>query len=948
LGFSEGLFPPLTEAQARQARKAIADFKANPKGPWIRIRWYCKDGSILPPAGTPCAALGGGIQHAEASPAARELARWNLDTGTILAGLPFEEWFDAKRDHHRLKEIVLEKYLVAADNGWIYRRASSYRGARQAEDEQKAGRLLLTELLSDPKWTARNYFLANQLVGAVPRGASGGMVRKIRTLSAAIADRDRRFQAIRSKIHSSPGPEDLDAVEKFLAARGADEEERARLTELIALLREQREMRELTAALDAMGKKFDVAALAAAMRSGSDEAIFGAAAALSFAIHRQVTVSPDGRRNLELLDLNALVAERAFLAARAVPNPSRRRLLQNLLDEFRLAVGGGLLSLRQFAALEAEIAAAVKSQEMSSAAWQASARYLARAAEWCRATAARDFGPVANHFQTVEPAAKGFLDHLLRSSAALPLSARLETLAADANRAAGIRHAILGGEPAGGVIALNPGVALGRLGIVESEDDAIDPRGIYVIPETVSGLKPMAGILTLDSGNALSHAQLLAANLGIPNAAVPSSLLAALRQRKGQELFYAVTPRGVVILREKASLGEGERKLFASAPAANKPRIDLDTSRVNLEEKRLRNLTELGTRDSGVSAGPKAANLGQLASYFPDKVAPGIVIPFGVYYEHIHAVLDDGVPLDKSISEAFARADRLRETGAEPAEVRKFIYPELERFRKLIRTLTLRPEFETLLKSRMAAEFGPDGTYGVFVRSDTNAEDLPEFTGAGLNLTVPNQVGYQNIAQAVKDVWASPFTERAYDWRSRILRGHDRVYPSVILLRTVASDMSGVVGTINLETGDTAEITVNVSEGVSAVVDGGVAESLLLKPDGGVRLLQQFRAAYRKFALPTGGFENRPASGAETLLGDQEIAQIRRMVEEVKAKYPPAKTESGDALPWDIEFGFEKGQLRLFQIRPLVRYQEWKTLDALAGLEERTGGSETVRLDGHP
>jgi hypothetical protein len=65
------------------------------------------------------------------------------------------------------------------------------------------------------------------------------------------------------------------------------------------------------------------------------------------------------------------------------------------------------------------------------------------------------------------------------------------------------------------------------------------------------------------------------------------------------------------------------------------------------------------------------------------------------------------------------------------------------------------PAFEKDLKTHMAETFGADGSYGVFVRSDTNAEDLPEFTGAGLNLTVPNQVGYRQIAQSIKDVWAS-------------------------------------------------------------------------------------------------------------------------------------------------------------------------------------------------
>ena len=33
-------------------------------------------------------------------------------------------------------------------------------------------------------------------------------------------------------------------------------------------------------------------------------------------------------------------------------------------------------------------------------------------------------------------------------------------------------------------------------------------------------------------------------------------------------------------------------------------------------------------------------------------------------------------------------------------------------------------------------ELGKPNTFGVYVRSDTNVEDLKDFTGAGLNLTV--------------------------------------------------------------------------------------------------------------------------------------------------------------------------------------------------------------------
>src|ERR1700719_346397 len=76
---ADGLIPPLDSKQIQQARKILEDFKANPKGPYFQIRWFCKDGAVMPPSGTPCQSRGGGIQYAELSPAARTLAKWNLD-----------------------------------------------------------------------------------------------------------------------------------------------------------------------------------------------------------------------------------------------------------------------------------------------------------------------------------------------------------------------------------------------------------------------------------------------------------------------------------------------------------------------------------------------------------------------------------------------------------------------------------------------------------------------------------------------------------------------------------------------------------------------------------------------------------------------------------------------------------------------------------------------------
>ncbi len=953
--WADALIPPLSEVQAAEARKTIASFKTNPRGPFIRIRWFCRDGSTHPPDGVPCKTRGGGIQHAELSPQALKIASWNLDSGTVLAAMKFDVWFDAARDHHRLRQLVLERFLMEVDQGWVYRLASSYRGARQIEDEEKAGRALLAEMLSKPEWVDRNPFLVTQLIAAVPHGVEDGAVKKIRALAASIAATDPRFQPIRAKIHSAPGKEDLSTVERFAQDPKISETVKAQLTELVGLMRANASGRSLAARLPglqkiAAGKAWspEVDAFAAAFRAGKPESVFATGARLSEAIRREVGASREGRRNLELLDFQSALAERAFELSRALPGGARRARLEYLHHHLQYAFAEGLLSTRQLDALRAELSNLAAKPELPAETYSASVRYLARSVEWCRATAVRDFGPVARHWQDAEPLAKSLVDHLLRGSIALSLAFAAGPLVSDANRVMGIRHSLFGDASSQGVTAMNAGVAVGRFGIVEDEAAAqrVDPRGIYVIPETASDLKPMAGILTLDSGNALSHSQLLAANLGIPNATVPSALLPVLQKHAGQELFYAVTPRGVVILKPKSELTPAEQKLWAQQPAQGRRRFTLDTSRVRLDVKKVLSLSEVSARDSGALCGPKAANLGQLLRFFPDKVAAGLVVPFGIYYEHIRRPLGgQGKTLDQEIVEAYAESERLRDSGAEPETIRAFIAPKLARFRALIQSMPLLPDFEKELTAKLQQTFGPDGSYGLFVRSDTNAEDLPEFTGAGLNLTVPNQVGRAKILQALRDVWASPFTERAYEWRSRIMKGNERVYPSVVLLRTVPTDKSGVIATMNLETGDTREVTVNVAEGTSAVVDGGVAESLLLRPSGEVRLLQQARATYRKLAVPAGGFQNVPAAGGDTLLPPGEIAQVRAMVEEVKRKYPPEKNDRGEVLPWDIEFGFEKGQLRLFQIRPLVRFQELKTLEGLSRLETRTSSSARVSLD---
>ena len=489
LAFAEGLLPTLGETQAAEAHKILEGFKTNPRGPFFRIQWYCNDGSIHPPSPPPCKPLGGGYQHASLSPEAKRLEGLGFDVGVILAGADQSYLVDAARDNHRLKQLVLERYLEQVDNGWIYRRAYSYRGARQIEDEEKAGRSLLMELFSDPGWLQRRYFLANQLAAVVPHGQPSGTVTRIRNLAKTIADEDNRFQGLRAKIHSSPGKDDLGAVERFLAERNPPAPVAANLQDLIGLMRQQysaaaaKELAEgVRAALKGTPLEGQGDLFAGAVTANNQQEILSTGAVLTLSLFDAAT-APDtgGARALRYLDVNAVVQETGFGAASASVTTTRADALKHLRDQLRYSTGAGLLSRRQLSALEAPIDGLLALPEVAPETYAASVRHLGRATEWSRATASREFGGLSRLYAPVEPAAANLLDHLLRASPALPLAHLMEKVVDDANRAVDLRHRIFERDSSAGVGGLNPGVAIGRLALLEAESASshvFDPRAI--------------------------------------------------------------------------------------------------------------------------------------------------------------------------------------------------------------------------------------------------------------------------------------------------------------------------------------------------------------------------------------------------------------------------------------------------------------------------------------
>ena len=900
------LTPPTAET-LREAGALLESMKRSERGPSSRIRWFCKDGSSQPPVAYACVERGGGRQHAEYSAQRQRLAALGWHVGTVFAALDWDEFWRPEQRNQRLRELPLERFMEAVDDGWVLRRARDYRGRVQLEDEEAAGRLLLLKLLEQSGFLADNFLLARELARTMPHGGPGeDRTRTIRHLAQEIAEQDASFSRLRIEGHSRPSAATSERVRAWLGGRAGKvegvREKAGRLADgLDELYGLPGRKKRLNTAADALAKHSPEATglIREAQNGTTAERINRLSRAMEHLRKDAGEKTPTANlRRLELL--TELDAELRTSALERLSSPIARQELMSLSrDLLRAAWGLGLLSAGEWEALEGPIEALLHTEWADAADYAFATRRLSLAAAWAAQTVRFSFAEPLLRYAALDPRAGRFVDDLLRDSVLLPLGEIAHQLAVDGAAVAGINHRMFG-RPASGLLGLNPGVARGRLRILEPDELAkgvsVADDEIAVLTETVADLNPVAGVLTLGEGNPLSHVQMLARNLGIPNVAVAPDLLAQLRAHAGDHVLLAVAGDGRVLLEvaDDKNVGRGAESRRVSMVSAPQP---------DLSHRHPIPLAKLQAAMSGKVVGPKAANIGELSRMFPDRIAPAVALPFGIFAEHTAS------PRQR-LEQAFHqhRAGRLDQAGLDA---------ELDAVRASVAGLSLKPSLVTELSRVMTQEFGPGEGYGLFVRSDTNAEDLPDFTGAGLNRTVPHVVGLERQLAAVVEVWSSVYSRRAMAWRSRILDNPEAVFASVLLMKSIPSEKSGVLVTADLVTGGEG-LTVSVAWGAGGAVDNESAASRVLRPDGTSLLVAEAKAPYRRVLAPAGGVVWQPAA-AGPVLDDVETAALRQLAGQAVERYPAVRDGDGNPLPWDIEFAFAGGKLWLLQIRPLIQ-----------------------------
>jgi len=108
---------------------------------------------------------------------------------------------------------------------------------------------------------------------------------------------------------------------------------------------------------------------------------------------------------------------------------------------------------------------------------------------------------------------------------------------------------------------------------------------------------------------------------------------------------------------------------------------------------------------------------------------------------------------------------------------------------------------------------------GIFVRTSTNAEGLPQAPGlgAGMYKTVPHLVwgmgAQQRLWDAIKTCWASLWSEAAYRERQAYGVDQTQVYPAVWFVPSQPADYAFCIHTSNLSTENPHQLVIEVVQG---------------------------------------------------------------------------------------------------------------------------------------
>ncbi|MEZ0273252.1 MAG: phosphoenolpyruvate synthase [Methylophilaceae bacterium] len=229
--------------------------------------------------------------------------------------------------------------------------------------------------------------------------------------------------------------------------------------------------------------------------------------------------------------------------------------------------------------------------------------------------------------------------------------------------------------------------------------------------------------------------------------------------------------------------------------------------------------------------------------------------------------------------------------------------------------------------ARLSADYGRKDV-DVAVRSSATAEDLPNASFAGQQETFLNINGEAQLLHAVKECYASLFTDRAISYRNANGFDHMDVALSIGVQKMVRSDLatSGVMFSIDTESGFKDVVLINAAYGLGEpLVQGSVTpdEFLVFKPTltNGFHPILKKKLGEKATRMiyehggKTATVSVDPALRDRFSISDEEVLQLARYAIIIEEHYSQLH---GGWTPMDMEWAKdgETGELFIVQARP--------------------------------
>ncbi|MBU5689766.1 MAG: phosphoenolpyruvate synthase [Candidatus Aenigmatarchaeota archaeon] len=312
-------------------------------------------------------------------------------------------------------------------------------------------------------------------------------------------------------------------------------------------------------------------------------------------------------------------------------------------------------------------------------------------------------------------------------------------------------------------------------------------------------------------------------------------------------------------------------------------------------------LNEMSRRDIPI-AGGKGANLAEM--YNMKLPVPNAF----VVTSHAYKYFLEKTNIDEAIFEI------LKNTNVNDSEE---LQKNTQKIRELIEKTKMPKEIEDEIEiayQKLSKQYNVKEEF-VVARSSATAEDLPDASFAGQQLTVLNIKGKDNVIKAVKKCWASLFTARATFYRVSKGFDHKKVLIAVPVQKQLNSDKAGVGFTVHPSTGDRNKIMIEGSWGQGeSVVSGAVTPDTYILDKKTGEVLQKHIAKKLEMRVLNrkGGIKvlRVPAKMQnKRVLSNDELRQLYKLALKLEKHYKK---------PQDFEWVVEKNKAYLVQTRPIT------------------------------